>query len=810
MTVKHMRRYCFIAILRQTDMIVEEYKEPGAFDNDGDSWYVEPGSGAAFGVCGVAGSGQATSRCGGSPAYAPLAWGSCDAAEYGSVTGWVVVTDLDGDGGKDVPGRMLAAYWRGRIWLKLTTQTSAPPTGDAKDEPHGAVFLGRVGVDGLVTEASSRAVRPHVCLCPMGEREKWLKTENGRWRGDLRWEVLANYGYHPEKGDLVQLPEGSGDWWWKNAYRVTVWVVACGNVLCFYTTRSLYFTDDLKEAAPTADRLRWSAWGMPYVAGGGTSTSGGPFAPFWCALLPWEAEKSSPVQPVVQNGVMEALGPVGTENYLGRAGARPGLEATAAMSAPVSVCGRFHYGGLYGAGWLAVGWTEKVTVKEATGYDSWQVCVRGFLVDHSVENGHAETAQDYRFDPCSIEGQGVSLGYCAGWYTPGDEVWPAVAPRYAVLTEAQLESPYGPLYLAVAGSQANGVLLTASCFAEPPFQTTGSDDPPTSSGPSAEDSLPEVPGQGDESGDGPWAPGGPDGDGDEETDDEEGSETLADGYYYVGGAGCRVVAQRFLARDAQGKVVNITFDFLIAVTEPDLIWNATGRYRATVQLGTSNGGSYMYYDEPCTMFYGFSASSYEGVRATVLWKSSHKYSDTDPKQTTVRTYVTRGITAVARFPEDGYATSEAMAVSNILSFRKTGRRFFRAPGRVKRYFDVYTVTLKKGVLKGIALRKALAVVPQVTVQPGVAVGSNTGQPAGGPVVTASAGSVALAHTNDYSSYPVGVTGCMPAEFAADFEAGEAGVSVGGTGSWHYDDYKPADGEINASFKVSINEQSSEL
>ncbi|MBR2145752.1 MAG: hypothetical protein IJ956_09455, partial [Akkermansia sp.] len=44
----------------------------------------------------------------------------------------------------------------------------------------------------------------------------------------------------------------------------------------------------------------------------------------------------------------------------------------------------------------------------------------------------------------------------------------AVAPPYELLAAEQLESPYGKLYLAIAGSTADSVLLTASCFAEPP------------------------------------------------------------------------------------------------------------------------------------------------------------------------------------------------------------------------------------------------------------------------------------------------------------------------------------------------------
>ena len=803
-------------------MNIEEYREPGSYAEEGDSYYIEPGSGTAFGVGAVSASGLATARCGGAPAYAPLAWGSCEAAEYGSVSGWEVVTDLDGAGGEHVPGRLLAAYWQGKIWLRLSKDGEVTAAGDASgEECCGAGYVGCAGADGLPQGAPGRAVLPQVYLCPMEEREKFLKTEDGCWRGDVWWEVLANYSYHPEKGDWVEDPAGSGGYCWKNVYRVTIWAVACGNVLCFYTTRSWCDTEDLQAAAPVAQRMRWSAWGVPYWETDAQlaylTREGGPFAPIYCALLPWEAEGTEPA--VDEDGlrVQAAVGLMGTENFLGRAGTVPGLPAPAAMAAPVSVCGRFHYGGRYGAGWLALGWTVAPTVEMATGYVSWPAAVRGFLIDEAAAIDHTETAQDYRFDPASIEGKGVAFGYCVGWYTPGDEVWPAVAPPYELLTAEQLESPYGKLYLAIAGSTADGVLLTASCFAEPAAGTDDPDNPTPGPGPYPEPPGPIIdpPAPEPEPGPGPWYPPGDDDDDDDEDDDDDGGggTTLEDGYYYTAGDGVAIRATRTNVKDANNKVVGIQFGFDIDVTEEDLFWTAATRYRAEVQLSTSNGGSYTYRGKSCTMYYGFSASSYEGIRATLNWKSSYMYSDSDPKSCTVRAVVTGAMTVVAQFPQSGWADSESMAQSNILSFKNTGRKKMYSTNGVKRYFKIYTVTLKKGVLKGIALRKALEAAPQMTVSPGSASGSNSGEPSGGPTVTASAGSVTPAHSNDYSGSPASVTGCMPAEFAADFEgdAVASSVAVSGSASWHYDpDEASASGSIDAEFTVSLQDQSIEL
>ena len=281
----------------------------------------------------------------------------------------------------------------------------------------------------------------------------------------------------------------------------------------------------------------------------------------------------------------------------------------------------------------------------------------------------------------------------------------------------------------------------------------------------------------------------------------------------MAGKGVEVLATRVNVKDANGKVVNIVFGFDISVTDESLVWNAEVRYEAEVQLSTSNGGSYTYKGKSCTMFYGFSASSYNGVRATLNWKSSYMHGDSDPKSCTVRAVVTGAATVVAQFPQSGWADSESLAKSNILSFKNTGREKMYSINGVKRYFKIYTVTLKKGVLKRIALRKALEHSPQIDVSPESVSGTNTGEPSGGPVVTAVAGAVKPAHSNDYADSPAAVTGCLPAEFAADFEGDgvPTSVAVSGSASWHYDpNESPASGSIDGEFKVSLKNDSSEL
>ena len=347
---------------------------------------------------------------------------------------------------------------------------------------------------------------------------------------------------------------------------------------------------------------------------------------------------------------------------------------------------------------------------------------------------------------------------------------------------------------------------------DPDNPTPGPGPYPEPPGPIIDPPAPEP-----EPGPGPWYPPGDDDDDDDEDDDDDGGggggSTLEDGYYYTAGAGVAIRATRTNVKDANNKVVGIEFGFDIDVTEEDLFWTAATRYRAEVQLSTSNGGSYTYRGKSCTMYYGFSASSYEGIRATLNWKSSYMYSDSDPKSCTVRAVVTGAMTVVAQFPQSGWADSESLAKSNILSFKNTGRKKMYSTNGVKRYFKVYKVSLKKGVLKGIALRKALEAAPQMTVSPKSVSGTNTGEPGGGPVVTAVAGGVTPAHSNDYSDSPAAVTGCMPAEFAAEFEgdAVASSVAVSGSSSWHYDpDEASASGSIDAEFTVSLQEQTIEL
>lgn len=801
---------------------MEEYRESEAPDWEAGDWQAKAGSGLAWPVGEV---------LGGAPGYAPPAWGSCKEEGYGSVAGWVTVTDLDGAGGTQVPGRLLAAYWQGKVWLRIVAGEEEVEEGEgAQEVPSGAGYVGTAGGGGLVVDAPGRGVLPQLVLCPMESRDACLKTADGRWRADVWWEVVANWCYHLGPEVWTENRDAAGNaaegWQHAQARRVTVWAVACGNVLCFYTTASDALELNGGGYAAGASRLEYSAWGVPYEAGGmdlrGLAEAGGPFYPWWAALLPWEAEGTEPAREVEGGGLQEAMGPLGTQGLVGDG------YGTAAMGPPVMVCGRLHWAGVWGIAYDAVCWPwefgyrgdTQPTVMEHTGYATWAEAVEGYLLDEAdVEvNGRQLSCRDFCFDPLCVEGYGVSMGFSAGAWLPGEEAWPPVTPDYELLCSAELQSPAGRLWVAIAGTATgDGVLLTASNHAEvPPYISGGAEGNPEGTdmptwedaeedepGPEEPEDVPEepdAPGGGaddDEEGGGGggggspyWPPSDPDDDGGGDGDRYEWIED--EGVYLLSGHHTVVRAQREVVRDAEGEVVNIRYAFEIDVTADDeLIFETSGRWLVRVQMSTSNGGEYKYKEQTCTMYHGFSAAEYAGATAEATWKSSYMYYDSDPKETVVRCRVPAEVTAVADFPQSGVAYSEGLPESNILAFRDAGRTTVKTAGGKRRRFRYYRVDLLVGVLGGIARRLALAKEPKAVVVPG-SVSSEKGTMG----VGAAFDGATPAHDDDFSSFPAGVTGCLQPVIGAQYKGTSAGmVGVSGGASWQ--EGGSADGTVEA-------------
>ena len=479
---------------------------------------------------GVAGSG-----IGGEGAPA-VAWGGADDADYPRVTGWVAVTDMDGKGGTLVPGFLQAAWWGGRLWLRYSKELSGGG-GDAEAEEDAEAVYGAAGtmVDGVLrTREHERG--PALLVVPMSERESWLKRD-GQWRADVPWEVMALYGVHPS-GAWYRWDEEDDTAYMEPEVRVTIWMVPIGRAICFMTTSSdkYYFSEKLAYLEPVAQRLKYSEFGRDYDATVDELTEKGPHMAFEAALLPWEAEKCEP-----WTGVSEAdgwsLGSEADSMCCARFADGVPMQRRAAYYRPVSVCSRFHDSSSCGMYQATTGFTVLPGDPEAEFEDrlkdilgapveSWldaleYAMTKGLLGGDMVSL--YETAQDYRFDPDSVEGLGLSAGYAAGYWVRSAEQWPPIAEPYRVTLRAEVETIGArPLYIVMAGTEVDNVLLTASMFAEDVIYCEGADirDIPSGGGESFDSSGNWGPKEEDDDDD--WVGPGPrPGPGDDEDPDDD-------------------------------------------------------------------------------------------------------------------------------------------------------------------------------------------------------------------------------------------------------------------------------------------------
>lgn len=779
-------------------MIVEDYSEPEEFV-DGT---VLPGTGQVWDICTVGEHGEAEQPGAPGVCTCPLTWGSMDDDDYGAVTGWVVVSDLDGAQGTGVQGRLLAAYWGDKIWLKLDPSNDATGDDDTEaDNPTGSGYVGEVGEFGELVETQCRAVRPQVLICPMTERDSYLNTPSGEWRGDLYWEVLANFCYS-ENGHVYD-QDASGVWGEAQCWRVTIWVVPMDDMLCFYTTRSPYLTEDLRTYSPFANRLVHSAWGLPYEAAGydlsRLNDNGGPWYGYYCALLPWEEEETE-TENLGAGDCVSAIGACGVAGHVGDADEAPDAVFPAALHPSVHVCARDHYTGPWGLAYYnacyGVYWGQaaRPTATDLYGVDTWAEAVRQSLTGTSGVLVDRQPTQQFRFDAASIEGGGRLMGYSAGAVMPGEAVWPPNGPAYRMLTQEALQTPNGNLYLGIAGTATDGVLLTASMYAEP--VTWADPEVGNVSGGSEPEGGVTSP-----SGGGAGGAGGSGGSGDDDTIGGAGDgdpigwppalATLDSGYFFEAGDGVKITYERTTTRDADGLVETIGYDFSVSINVA--IYTASTNYAVGINLSTSNGGSYTVFGSSQTMYYGLDG-------ATVIWRSSYIGGDDLSKTSTVTTTVTGQIRVTAT-PGTGTANSESIPESNILTITKTGRRRRTCVGGVTRWFDIYSISLNTNQLRGISLNVGYRAVSSasISVNPSSVTGSNSGPPSA-PTVRAASGSVSATHSNPYSGYPTSVTGFLPVSITGQHSSVDSGsVTISGSASWQYDDGTDEDGNPTQSY-----------
>lgn len=314
-----------------------------------------------------------------------------------------------------------------------------------------------------------------------------------------------------------------------------------------------------------------------------------------------------------------------------------------------------------------------------------------------------------------------------------------------------------------------------------------------------------------------WGGGGGGGGGGSGADDDDDPSdwpptrpTLDSGIYLKEGSGVSIQATQDIRRDSEGNVRDIIYTFTLSIAPQK--FTAQTAYTATLNLSTSNGGSYTAFGKSCTMYYGFSAASYRGASATVTYKSSYMYGDSDPKSATVQVRLNGKLTVTARASR-GSATSKQLPTSNILNFSATGGRRRVCTGGVTKDFTIYTVSLNTAKLRGIALNAAYRAVSsaQATVIPPSVSGSNSGEPSGGPSVSAAVQTLTPTHTNPYTSYATTVTGCLPVTITGIHEAsGSASASISGSAGWTYDEGNSrlrGSGSISGSFSVRLNTKS---
>lgn len=767
---------------------IEPYRDE-AWDAEGDSFALPARAGSAYCV-GSAGADGSVLPGGGPPCAAPLAWGAEASPDYARVEGWAVVADL-GDrtpAGRQAglaPGRLLAAYWGGRLWLKLQAGSGEAAPGDggagaeqaAEPLPDGGGALGAAGEEGFADNAPARAVCPPFHICPMGSSEAFLRDADGLWRADVAWEPLANFSAHGTAPFIAE--DGSVG----NDLRITIWVIPVGNILCFYTTASPRLQGGLPAAA--ADRLAASDFGRAYPAG--TSARGGPFSPFWCALLPWEGEgaESRAAEP---DGDALAVQAGGCPGSLGLAGICPedglGAGAPAAMAPGAFFCARWHSSELCGLYGIVFGQTVAQPFEELSGGLPCLEACKANISGSFSPPWQYETTDEYRFDPWAAEAFGVEMGLCAGHYVCDASLWPAVAGPFETLASLSLPQPKGrTLHLAIGGATAGDALLTASAFAE----ETGADDDTAAAEPGA-GGGPSASGGGGEA-----LPPGEDG-GD---DDATGWDSIA----YTAGKGVAVSAVRTAAGG------HVAYRFSIRVQPA--AYAAQAELAVSLPLSTANGGSYSYHGQACTMYYGF-ASSEAGSRATLNFKSSYSYSDADPKACTCTQTVRTPLSAQVSFAPLSVSSDDPLLSCGVLAVRPTGRRvgYLLSTG-ARQWFRVYSVSAKPGAMRQAVLGRACAALAANPPAAGVFPASITGSagPIAGPAV--SAGAPAIAVANPYADGAPSFAPLAPSlSVATQAAALQAGVSAANA-SWSYDaadgSIAHAAGSLEGVFDISIHE-----
>lgn len=784
---------------------MEEYKDevrqPGS-----QSWAVPQRAGSAYALGSCGGDGWPF-RQGGQPGAAPVEWGAEEDADYSKVTGWVVVTDLAGKSGDEavLEGHLLAAYWGGKIWLKLQAGKgagegagdSAGESGEPEEEdaPDGSACLGCCGEDGWIQSAPRRPVYPSFYICPMDEREEYLKTAEGQWRADVDWEVLANYNYVETKSWILY-DSKADKVIFASDRMTTIWIIPVGNIICFYTTSfERYAGNEWDSPLNTPSQfMLYSAFGRPYAGDGADAgpMEVGPFYPYRCAPLPWEEEGAAPFTLPDGETLCAAGGTLGTEGLAGRA-MEDGLAAgiPPSMAPGLYICPRYHTSNYLGIWWPLAGNVvlafEPFSAADATGYGTWLDACGHYIIDDINTSWWFENGQDYLFDPWAVEAQGLCPGYDnAGHFTKGGTDWPQATISDSYKKLASLSLPVGSsghtLHLVIAGAETPDALLTSSLFAT----EMGNRD--------MDDGLSEDSNVKDPSG------GGYGGAGSDQEDDDDSSPL--DGYYYeAGSGGVRISSKRQVSAD------DVTYTFTISVSGTSSASQGLS-WEVQAKLTTKNGGSYTYNGQNVDMYYGFGSST-AGTSVTLNYKASFLYGDDDPKECTCTLTLTSSASLTASFPGTATLTSDdAPPGSSLFSFTPSGKsRYVMLRNGQRKKFAIYSISLSTTTLQQLMRGKAIAQAPtSATITPGSVSGSGGNTSA--PTVNGSISKTTL-RTQGSS---INSEGFLAPAIQAVYNQASGSISVSGGGSWHYDEgvdeegnpvAAATSGSISGSFTIKI-------
>lgn len=449
--------------------------------------------GLCWPVCEV-GVGGMPHETGATPKRGHFIWGESGRAPADAV--FVKVTDLGGlqEDGQDA--FLWACLYDGRLFLHIGA--AAPGAGSGTLPEAGEGFVAGSDAAGMLDgNGTGRHSGPDAYVCAMDERDAYLKTTNkatgaSKWRADLAWDILAT-AYFRTSNVYTRFNEYPSK-------VLTVWVVSAGNVLCFYTTTADFHT----AAGGAVYRPRnWAAFGSvtlhygydpedEFDVGSGYASTGQPtfgnvapvvwgayadLQPFMAvAPLPWQGEAGDDaVFPADEVAEMNC----GTMNVVcAEEGTGLPFGDTSFQPDPgLYFCPRLHFvngrSAYSGGAQFTPGNVATILYGQGSDFPAFELDPEHYYLGTLGSQGvHLCVVPGFNllFDPWAVECLGLfkrdTMDFAR--VDAHDYLPPAPGAEWVRVAAATLTGPVGPVYLDIAGADADGCLLTASgsteCF----------------------------------------------------------------------------------------------------------------------------------------------------------------------------------------------------------------------------------------------------------------------------------------------------------------------------------------------------------